>query len=373
MRYFDNSATTFPKPECVYEALDYANRNLAFNAGRGQYQKAVDAENYIQSARKEIASFINCDYKCVTFLASATESLNLIINGLDISNGDNIYISPFEHNAIIRPLYNLKEKIDFNIIMMPFDNKTWKVDEQKLINLFALHNPKAILISSVSNVTGYKLPYEEIFAISKKYNCINVLDCAQSFGILPINKVNIDFIVFAGHKTLYTCFGVAGFININDVKLTITKSGGNGSDSLNHKMPDNNYERYEAGSPNIVAIYGLLKSCEWLKKENILEKEIINTKYLIEELKKLNNVKLYLPDNENVLSIVSITVNDYKPDEVASILNDEFEICVRSGYHCSPYVHDFIGTKNGGTVRISLGAFNTKEDIDFLVDALKSL
>lgn len=134
MRYFDNSATTFPKPECVYEALDYANRNLAFNAGRGQYQKAVDAENYIQSARKEIASFINCDYKCVTFLASATESLNLIINGLDISNGDNIYISPFEHNAIIRPLYNLKEKIDFNIIMMPFDNKTWKVDEQKLIN-----------------------------------------------------------------------------------------------------------------------------------------------------------------------------------------------------------------------------------------------
>ena len=373
MIYLDNSATTYPKPECVYEALDYANRHLAFNAGRGQYQKAVEAENYILSARKAIASFVNCDFNCVTFLSSATETLNLIINGLNINTGDNVYISPFEHNAIIRPLYNLKDKINFNIFIIPFDEKTWFLDEEKLENMFAIHNPKTVLISSVSNVNGYKIPYDKIFQLSNKYNSVNILDCAQSFGVLPVDKDNVDFVIFAGHKTLYASFGIAGFINFNNIKLEITKSGGNGSDSLNHKMPENYYERYESGSANIVAIYGLLKSCEWLEKENILEKEIDNTQYLIKELKKLNNVILYLPKNENVLSIVSFTVKDYKPDEVATILNDEFGICVRSGYHCSPFVHDFIGTKDGGTVRVSLGAFNTKEDIDYLVDSLKSL
>ena len=373
MIYFDNSATTYPKPECVYEALDYANRNLAFNAGRGQYQKAVDAENYILSARKEIASFVDCDFKCVTFLSSATESLNLIINGLNIKNGDNVYISPFEHNAIIRPLYNLKEKINFNIYIIPFDNKTWLLDEEKLENMFSLHNPKAVLISSVSNVTGYKIPYNKIFKISSKYNSINVLDCAQSFGVLPTEKENVDFVIFAGHKTLYASFGIAGFINFNNIKLEITKSGGNGSDSLNYKMPDNYYERYESGSANIVAIYGLLKSCEWLKKNNVLEKELDNTNYLLNKLKEINNIKLYLPKNEDIISIVSIIVDGYKPDEVASILQDEFDICVRSGFHCSPYVHDFIGTTDGGTVRISLGAFNKKEEIDCLIDALNTL
>lgn len=148
---------------------------------------------------------------------------------------------------------------------------------------------------------------------------------------------------------------------------------GNGSDSLNYKMPDNYYERYESGSANIVAIYGLLKSCEWLKKNNVLEKELDNTNYLLNKLKEINNIKLYLPKNEDIISIVSITVDGYKPDEVASILQDEFDICVRSGFHCSPYVHDFIGTTDGGTVRISLGAFNKKEEIDCLIDALNTL
>lgn len=374
MIYFDNSATTFPKPKCVYDALDYANRNLAFNAGRGQYNKAVEASNYIIEARKQIASFINCDYKSVTFLSSATESLNLIINGLKIVDGDNIYISPFEHNATVRPLYNLQRKIKFNIFIIPFLKESWDVDSVKLKNMFAANNPKAILLSSVSNVTGFKLPYSLIFGEAKKYSSINILDCAQSYGVIGTNKKDVDFIVFAGHKTLYASFGIAGFINLTNYELEIVKSGGNGSDSLNHYMPDKYYERYEAGSPNIVAIYGLIESCKWLKVNNVFNKEEELTKYLIKQLRKNKKIKLYAPDNENLFGIVSINVEGYTPDDVARILSDEFDICVRAGFHCAPFVHDFIDTKKfGGTVRVSIGFFNTYGDIDCLIDALKEI
>ena len=374
MIYFDNSATTFPKPKCVYDALDYANRNLAFNAGRGQYNKAVEASNYIIEARKQIASFINCDYKSVTFLSSATESLNLIINGLKIVDGDNIYISPFEHNAIVRPLYNLQRKIKFNIFIIPFLKESWNVDFVKLKNMFAANNPKAILLSSVSNVTGFKLPYSLIFGEAKKYSSINILDCAQSYGVIDTNKKDVDFIVFAGHKTLYSSFGIAGFINLTNYELEIVKSGGNGSDSLNHYMPDKYYERYESGSPNIVAIYGLIESCKWLKENDVFIKEEELTKYLIEQLRKNLKIEIYAPDNADLFGIVSINVEGYTPDDVASILSDEFDICTRSGFHCSPFVHEFIGSlSKSGTVRISLGAFNTKEEIDILIEALNTL
>lgn len=374
MIYFDNSATTYPKPSCVYEALDFANRNLAFNAGRGQYNKAKEASNYILEARKQIASFIDCDYKCVTFLSSATESLNLIIYGLQINDGDNVYISPFEHNAIVRPLYNLQRKIKFNIIILPFNSEDWSVDLIKLKNMFAINSPKAVLISSISNVTGFKLPYEMIFDVAKKFGSVNILDCAQSYGILNVNKKNVDIVVFAGHKTLYASFGIAGFINLNNYNLDVVKSGGNGSDSLSHYMPEKYYEKFESGSPNIVAIYGLIASCKWLKENDVFSKEVELTKYLIEQLKFNKKIKIYAPENADLFGIVSINVEGYKPDDVANILSDEYDICTRSGFHCSPFVHEFIGSLSySGTVRISLGAFNTIKEIDLLIDALNTL
>lgn len=374
MIYLDNSATTYPKPECVYKALDYANRNLAFNAGRGQYACAQEAANYIEEARKQVASFIQSDYRSVIFLSSATESLNMIINGLGISEGDNVYISPFEHNAIVRPLYNLKKNINFNIHILPFDKDTWDINIPKMKNMFAINNPKAVLISAISNVTGFIIPYDIIFELSKSFNSINILDCAQSYGILKTKKENVDFIVFAGHKTLYASFGVAGFINLTNYRLCITKSGGNGSDSLNHNMPNDYYGRYESGSHNIVAIYGLIESCKWLKENNPIEKELELTKYLFEKLQALEHVKIYLPKNLNILGIVSFNIEGYSSDEVATILSDEYDICVRSGFHCSPFVHQFINSLDYlGTVRVSLGAFNTINDIDKLIEAIKEI
>ena len=147
--YFD-AATTFPKPEEVYEALDYANRNLAFNAGRGEYQQSTEAFNLIQDTREKLASFVNRDANEVVFTSSATESLNLIINGITIESGDHVYVSPFEHNAVMRPLKLLQEKVNFELKVLPFDKVTWEPDLDSIKNEFALYHPNAIFISHIS-------------------------------------------------------------------------------------------------------------------------------------------------------------------------------------------------------------------------------
>ena len=374
MIYFDNSATTYPKPKEVYDALDYANRNLSFNAGRGLYKESNQVANMIEETRKIIGSFVSVRYENVVFTSSATESLNIIINGIDFEDGDNVYITPFEHNAIVRPLYNIKKSINLNIILLPFDRNTWKPDTNKIEEMFSIRKPKAVFVSQVSNVVGLEVDYLSIFKISKSFGSINVLDSAQVFGIKNPNLVDCDYCVFAGHKSLYASFGIAGFVIAGNDNLKVTKAGGNGSDSLNHDMPQKGYSKYESGSLNSVAIYGLKTSCEWLAKNNILKHEIELTEYLIDSISKINKIKLYLPCDNKVLGILSFSVEGYSSDEVASILSDEFDIKVRSGYHCSPFVHDFIEShETKGTVRVSIGAFNNRYQIDELIKALETL
>ena len=250
------------------------------------------------------------------------------------------------------------------------------LDEKKLSNMFALKKPSAIMISHISNVTGYILPYKEIFSLSQKYNSINVLDASQSYGVKKIDDLsNIHFIVFAGHKSLYASFGIAGYINLKSTSLKPLLYGGTGSDSLNLDMPIDGPARYESGSSNIVAISGLNASIDWISSQDIYTEEKELTDYMIEELKKIRKVWLFLPENyQQIFGVVSFAVKDYSSDEVGKILNDEYDICVRTGYHCAPLVHDFIGSKEyNGTVRASLSYFSTREEVDALIDAIKSL
>ncbi len=275
----------------------------------------------------------------------------------------------------MRPLAYLREKYQINIITLPFDKNTWEINEEAW-NLFAIKKPKCIICSSKSNVTGYKLPTKKIFEEAKKYKAITLLDASQSFGVdKSITKENTDFIVFAGHKSLYASFGVAGFIKLGNTPLKITQFGGTGSDSLNLDMPSELPAKYEAGSKNIIAILGLHESIQWLAKTNVHEKEEELTNYLYTKLKELPKVVIYTPsDFQKCVGLLSINVIGYKSDEVGSILDEEFDIAVRTGYHCAPLIHDFIGSKEyNGTVRISLNYFNTKEDIDTLIEAIKSL
>lgn len=375
MIYLDNAATTYPKPECVLSALDQANRN-AYNSGRGSYTVARNNSKIIDDVRNKLLKLNNIHNGKVILLPSATIALNSIIFGVEFEKGDNIYISPFEHNSIVRAVHELKKRYEINIEVIPFNNETWNLDEEKLANMFALKKPKAIFISHISNVTGYILPYEKIFELSSKYSSINLLDCSQSYGIEPIKDLtNINYIVFAGHKSLYASFGIAGYIKVKDDELKPFIYGGTGSDSLNLDMPEEFPNRYESGSSNIVAINGLNTSLDWIAKQNILEKEKELTNYLIENLKRISKVKIFIPKDENkCVGVVSIGVDGYLSDEVGQILNDEYEICVRTGFHCAPLVHDFIDSKlYNGTVRISMSYFTTKEEIDCLIKAIKSL
>ncbi len=374
MIYLDNAATTYPKPEEVYQALDNANRHLAFNAGRGEYKESTEAFNLIEDTRKKVANLVGESKEKVIFTSSATESLNIIINGIKITDGDYVYVSPFEHNAVIRPLKNLQKKIDFQIKILPFNTENWLPCLEDIENEFAIYHPKAVFISHLSNVTGYLVPYENIFEKASEWESINVLDCSQSLGVInPSNIKNISYLVFAGHKSLYASFGIAGFLKLKEDELEVVKAGGTGSDSLNSEMPKNMPYRYEAGSQNIIAIAGLNASIDWLNKTNVKETEDNLMNYLCEELSKLENVILYKSDS-TPSTVVSINVEGYSSEDVAHILNDDFGICVRAGYHCAPFIHDFIGSRiYNGTIRISLNYFNSHDDLDTLINALKAL
>lgn len=375
MIYLDNAATTYPKPENVYIALDKANRN-AFNTGRGSYKCAREASEAKETVRNKILKLNNIKNAKVIYTNSATVALNDLIFGIDLKENDYVYISPFEHNSIVRPLEELKKRIHINIETLPFDKQTWEPNYDKISDMFAIHNPAAIFLSQVSNVTGYVLPYNKIFQLTKKYNSINILDASQGYGIVPIkNSEDINYIVFAGHKSLYASFGIAGCIKLKSDKLKQSLFGGTGSDTMNPNMPDTIPDGYEAGSPNIVAICGLDASIDWLNNVDIYNHEKELTDYLIEKLKTLKKVKLFLPDKyESIFGMVSIGIKNYSSDDVGSILDDEYSIYVRTGYHCAPLIHDFIGSMEyNGTVRISLNYFNTKNDIDLLINALESL
>ena len=375
MIYFDNAATTYPKPEQVYLALDKANRN-AFNTGRGSYKVAREASKIKELVRKKILKINNINAGNVIYTNSATNALNDIIFGMDVNENDNIYISPFEHNSIIRPLEELKKQKKINVIVLPFNKETWQPEYEKIKNMFILNKPKAVFISQVSNVTGYMIPYDEIFEISSKYNSINILDASQGYGIVKIdNYKNINYIVFAGHKSLYASFGIAGYIKLKKDELRPHIFGGTGSDTMNPDMPHTIPGGYEAGSPNIVAIEGLNASIDWIENVDIYNHEKELTNYLIEELKKLKNVEIFIPNCiDRIIGVVSIGINGYSSDDVGKILDEEFEICVRTGYHCAPLIHDFINSiAYNGTVRIGLGYFNTKEEINTLIMALNGL
>lgn len=368
MIYFDNAATTFPKFKEVYEALEYAGVNYAFNAGRGSYKRAKLTLDMIEDTRSKVSKLLNSTSDRVVFTSSATEALNNLIYGL-IKEGDEVFISPFEHNAVVRALHNINAKI--NII--PF-NKDLELDEVKFKDLLVIKQPKAIIISHISNVLGYMLPYEKIFSIGKKVNTINILDAAQSLGEYDIDINNIDIVVFAGHKSLYAMFGVAGYLNLTNVSLKTIKVGGTGSDSLNLDMPNIMPYRYEAGTNNSIAIYTLNKAIDVITKLDIKKHKEELTNYLISKLKEIPGIKLYLPKYSLPCGIVSFNYKDYIAYDIGSILADDYDICVRTGYHCVPFLNDFLDlNKNKGTIRVSFSYFNTFAEIDKLIDALKGM
>jgi len=377
MIYLDNAATTFPKPESVYQKMDWANRNIAVNAGRGSYKAAQEASKLIDDTRKKLLDITHgTGLEVAVLTSSATVSMNIILNGLDPAKGDVIYVSPYEHNAVVRTLHRISKEKAVRVVELPLKNNL-EIDIEKTKYMFIKDKPKCVCCTHVSNVTGYILPVKEIFELAKVYSAVTVLDAAQSFGLVDINvkMCKADFIVFAGHKTIYGPLGAAGFIDNSELELKPYLVGGTGSDSLRLDMPKERPEKYEAASKDMVAIAGMHEALAVLNCQKNYKKEKELTNYTIEKLKANRNVILYAPESsERHIGVISFNVRGYKSEDVGIILDEDFDIAVRTGYHCAPLIHKYLDDEKFlGTVRVGLGQFNTKEDVDQLVAAIKEL
>lgn len=377
MVYLDNAATTFPKPESVYAAMDKMNREGAVNAGRGSYKLAQAASKLIAETKRKLRKLVHVDDSAaVVFSPSITIAINQIVNGLSMRERAVVYVSPYEHNAVARSLHQLSKRNKLVIKELPLDSGM-EIDIEKMKYEFSKDKPEVVFCTHVSNVTGYVLPIEEIFKEAKKHCSINVLDSAQSLGLLDVRAelMAVDLICFAGHKTLYGPFGIGGFINVSGIPLDTFITGGTGSDSLNLEMPLGNEARYEASSSNIVAIAGLNAALDNLDQKYSLEQEKKMTSYLITQLSSIRGVKMLLPSNlERHVGIVSMVVEGFSSDDIGMILDEDFDIAVRTGYHCAPFIHKYLkDEKYLGTVRVGLGQFNTKSEIDDLCNAITNV
>ena len=378
MIYLDNAATTFPKPEAVNEAMDKTNREMAINAGRGSYKLARDASKLIADTKNQLRNLVNADVSsAVVFTPSITIALNIVLQGLRLNRDDIVYVSPYEHNAVARTVHLMEKKLGIRVKFLPLNKDTLEIDIDKTRYEFSKDKPKAVICIHVSNVTGYILPVKEIFSEAKKYDSITIVDTAQSLGLVPIDSkgMNADIIAFAGHKTLYGPLGIGGFINISGIPLTEYIVGGTGSDSLNLDMPAGDETKYESASKNIVSIAGLHAALGELNQSQNLKIERELTNYLIKEMNNISGLKMYLPSNpDEHVGIVSFNLDGLSSEDVGTILDEDFDIAVRTGYHCAPWIHEFLkDTSSLGTVRIGLGIFNNTDDIDNLIGALKDI
>lgn len=377
MAYFDNAATTFPKPNIVYEFMCDFYKNSGANAGRGHYGMAQSAGALIKDTRERIQKLLHCPAKQVVFTPTATIALNIIIQGLIKKGLRNIYISPFEHNAVTRTLHYFEEKGDI-VVSKLHVNRDLGYDLERIRFQFDDIKPDLVIISHVSNVIGLVAPIEEIFAIAKEYKAYTVADMSQSAGLFDTNVgLNcFDFAVFAGHKTIYGPTGISGFVMNPTIVLEPVLFGGTGFESANQNMPMSLPERYEMGTGNIAGIAGLNAALKWLDKQgigNIWALEMQHRKRLLEIINRYDFLKIVgNNDEQKFVGIVSCIMEGISSDSAGAIF-DRFGILVRTGLHCAPLAHQFLGTYPAGTIRFSIGYFTSDEDFEALEEALDGI
>ena len=375
--YLDNSATSFPKPPEVFDAIASMMKH-GVNADRGGYTLARETGKVVDKARESLARLVGVNEPSnVVFTPSATIALNTVLFGLSFSYGDNIYLSPFEHNSVLRPLYRLRDFWNVNLRMMPVERSELVYNLDELNKEFKRNRPKLVVVNHGSNVCGLVAPLTEIAALARDYGAWVLVDAAQTLGTIPIDmlKQNVDFLVFAGHKDLLGPIGVGGLVINNSTNIEPFIFGGTGVESKLENMPPEYPHRLEAGSLNVSAIAGLLAGIDFVKhKIDIRERKQRLFASLLDLLGRYPEVKAFAsPNHQTRLPIVSCTVAGYTPQEFATVLDRHFNIAVRAGLHCAPKAHEFLGTAPLGAVRFSIGAFNTERDIATVGEALEQL
>lgn len=376
--YFDNSATTFPKPEEVITAMVNFMKFIGANPGRSGHRLSKEAGETVFLAREAIADIAGIKNPMrVIFGSNATDCLNLAIKGM-VNQGDHVITTSMEHNSTIRPLKELEAANIISLTVLECDKKG-QINIGSLKNSFT-DKTALTVINHASNVTGSIQPVREIGRICKGHNVPLLVDGAQTFCVIPVNMKEdmIDLLAFAGHKGPLGPQGTGGLIMADDFdtkRLKPLKQGGTGSRSESLYQPDFIPDKYESGTPNTVGLAGLLEGVKVIKKkgiENISAHKEKLSKIFINGIKDSENIRIYTHE-ASPTGLVSINIKNLMPSDFASILDEEYSIMVRPGLHCSPSAHMTSGTFPEGTVRFSFGIFNTEEEIIYAIDVIKEI
>ncbi len=376
MIYLDNAATTFYKPPEVKNAVAEALSLYSANPGRSGHELSVKTAEKIFEARESISGFFNgYGSEYVSFTSNCTQALNMAIKGI-LKRGDHVVISTFEHNSVLRPLYNLKQKgiVDYSVFQV-FE------EEEKTLQSFKnsfRKNTKLCVVTAVSNVFGNILPIEKLSRIAHMHNALFFVDGAQGAGVIPIDMKSqkIDCLCIPGHKGLYGPTGIGAIVHRGLAFDTLIE-GGTGTQSFIQKQPEAYPERLESGTLNVGGIMGMKAGLEFVKNyglNNVFNEETLLTKELFYGLKSIENVKLYSEEyNEKIHApLLSFNIKGLHSEQVSMLLN-EGGIAVRGGFHCAPLAHSFMGTKQSGTVRISPSIHNTKKEINILLKLVEKI
>jgi cysteine desulfurase family protein len=378
MIYLDNSATTFPKPEEVYRFMDSFYRKNGVNPGRSGFDAAIETEEVVHGTRKLLTDLFNGDDpNRLTFSYNASDSLNMVLQGL-AKKGDHVITTMLEHNSVLRPLHHMQEEGTIEVTHIPFDSKGY-IDPDDIRKAIR-KNTRMVVVNHSSNVIGTVQPVGEIGKLCREYGIFLIVDASQSAGIIPIDMkaMCIDVLVFTGHKCLMGPTGIGGSYVMENVPVRYTRYGGTGVRSAQKTHLEEFPYRLECGTLNIVGVAGLNAGVRWVNEQGIKslhEREIALWDKLRKGLRQIERVTTYCAeDPENQNAVLSFNVNGFESGDVGTLLDVDYNIACRTGLQCAPLVHKGLGTDQiHGTVRLSVGPFNTDEHIEKAIEAVAEI
>jgi cysteine desulfurase/selenocysteine lyase len=377
--YFDNAATSWPKPPTVMEAMARFMEEIGANPGRSGHRRSIDAARILYDAREALAACFNVkDPLRIVFTLNATESVNLALKGL-LRPGDHVVTSGMEHNAVMRPLREL-ERRGVRVTVVP-------CSEEGLLDPGALGEAiragtKLVVLTHASNVTGGLLPVAEAGRFCRERGALLLVDAAQTAGAYPIDveRDGIDLLAFTGHKCLYGPQGTGGLVigeRVDEKGMVPLKEGGTGSRSESEEQPDFLPDRFESGTPNGIGIAGLLAGVAFVREktvEAIRRHEMALAGRLIGGLLRISGVRVFGPSQmDQRVATLSFTIDGCSPSEAAFRLEREFGVLCRPGLHCAPAAHRMLGTFPAGTIRFGLSLFTTEEEVETAVNAVAAV
>ena len=374
MIYLDNAATTMKKPQCVIDAVVNAMTHMG-NAGRGANEASLDASRIIYDTREKISDLVNLKNPSrVAFTCNSTESLNTAIKGI-LTNKDHAITTSLEHNSVLRPLYELEEKgMELSVVQCDENGNINYDDFEKLIK----ENTKAIVCTHASNLVGNVLDVKKIGQIAKKHNLVFIVDASQSAGVFPIDMqdMNIDILCFTGHKGLLGPQGTGGLCVREGINVRPLKVGGSGVNTFSKTQPEAMPTILEAGTLNGHAIAGLNAALDYLKEEgmeNIQKREEELMFRFYNGIKDIKNIKIYGNFENKRAAIVAFNIGDIDSAAFSDELSLYHDISTRPGAHCAPLMHKAMNTVEQGAVRFSFSHYNTEEEIDTAINAVKEI